>query len=105
MDATTGQNVTLERVRLAELWAAIEELRRCCAAIPDCDATAKLRGKVGRLESSLREAEQSGNLTPFKTDAKATADMVKRIHDADPLTQFLQRVVALNERVDGAAGG
>ena len=94
MDATTGQNVTLERLRVAELWAAIEELRRCCAAIPDCDATAK-----------LREAEQSGNLTPFKTETKATQEMVRRIHDADPLTQFLQCVVALNEQVDGAAAG
>jgi hypothetical protein len=101
----SGRNVMLERVRVAELWAAIEELRRRCAAIPECDATAKLRGKVGRLESSLREAEQSGNLTPFKSETKAAHEMVKRIHDADPLTQFLQCVVALNERVDGAAGG
>ena len=101
----TGQNVMLERDRVAQLWAAIEELRRCCAAIPECDATAKLRGKVGRLESSLREAEQSGNLTAFKTDAKATHDLVKTVHDADPLTQFLQCIVALKERVDGAAGG
>jgi hypothetical protein len=105
VDAMTDQNVTLERVQLAELRAALEELRRCCAAIPECDATAKLRGKVGRLESSLREAEQTGNFTPFKTDAKATQEMVKRIHDADPLTQFLQCMVVLNERVDGAAGG
>jgi len=100
VNATTDANVTLQRARIARLWVAIEELKRCCAAIPECDATAKLRGKVGRLESSLREAEQSGNFTPFETDAKATEEMVKRIHDADPLTQFLQCAVALNQRID-----
>ena len=43
-----------DRVPFAEMWAAIAELQLCCAEIADCDATGKLRGKLWRLETSLK---------------------------------------------------
>jgi hypothetical protein len=88
-----------DRALFVEMWAAIAELQRCCAAIPDCDATGKLRGKVWRLEAALRDAEGSGDLTAFCADANGAEELVRRIHDAEPLTRMLRCLSALNERI------
>jgi hypothetical protein len=83
-----------------ELWDAIDEAKRCCARIPDCDATGKLRGKLWRLESSLMEAEERGDLTAFVVTARSAEELVRQIHDADPVTRLLNCLRALNARVD-----
>ena len=92
-----------DRVPFAEMWAAIAELQQCCAAVPDCDATGKLRGKLWRLETSLKDAEAGGDLTEFRADAKAAEALVRRIHDAEPLTRMLQCLSALTERIGVSA--
>ena len=84
---------------LAEMSAALAELRQCCAAIPDWDATGKLRGKVWRLENALRDAEASGDLSAFRADVNAAIELVQRIHDAEPLTRMLRCLSALHERM------
>ena len=88
-----------DRVPFAEMWAAIAELQLCCAEIADCDATGKLRGKLWRLETSLKEAEASGDLTEFRVNAKAAEALVRRLHGAEPLTRMLECFLALNERL------
>ena len=84
-----------------DLWDAIDEAKRCCAGIPDCDATGKLRGKLWRLESSLMEAEARGDFTAFVATARSVEELVRRIHDADPVTRLLNCLHALTARVDG----
>jgi hypothetical protein len=90
-------------VQFAEMWDAIAELKRCCAAIPDSDATGKLRGKLWRLETSLREAEQAGDATTFRSDAKSAEELVRRIHHEEPLSRFLDCLSALNARIGAVA--
>lgn len=92
-----------DRVLFAEMWAVIAELQQCCAAVADCDATGKLRGKLWRLETSLKDAEASGDLTVLKVDAQAAEALVRRIHDAEPLTRMLQWLSALNEQMGVSA--
>lgn len=82
------------------LWDAIAEFRQCCETLPECDSTGKLRGKLGRLEESLRQAEDSGDLAEFRRESQLAAQLVERIHDADPLTRLLACVNALNSRVN-----
>jgi hypothetical protein len=86
-------------IQFDEMWDALAEATRCCQSIPDCDATGKIRGNLGRLETSLREAQQTADLSGFRADAKSAEDLVRRIHDADPLTRLLQCLSALNERI------
>ena len=86
-------------ITLAEMSAALAELRQCCAAIPDCDSTGKLRGKVWRLETTLRDSEASGDLTAFRADVKAAEELVQRVHDAEPLTRMLRCLSALRDRI------
>ena len=82
------------------LWDAIAEFRQCCETLPECDSTGKLRGKLGRLEESLRQAEDSGDLAEFRRESQLAAQLVERIHDADPLTRLLACVNGLNRRVN-----
>lgn len=81
------------------MWDVLEELKRCCDAVPDCDAMGKLRGKIGRLEGALREAEENDDLSTFRADAQSAEELVRRIHENDPLTRLVRCVARLNERI------
>jgi hypothetical protein len=89
----------VDRVSFAEVWAAVAELQQCGAAVPDCDATGKLRGKLWRLETTLKEAEATGDLAAFRAEAQSAEALLRRIVDADPLSRMLRCVQQLNERI------
>ena len=92
-----------DRVSFAEMWAVVRELQQSCAAVADCDSTGKLRGKLWRLETALKDAEASGDLSVFRGEAKAAEELVRRIHDAEPITRMFRRLSALNERIGASA--
>ena len=91
---------TAETTPFTEMWDAVDEAKRCCAGIPDCDATGKLRGKLWRMEASLIEAENCGDLAAFVATARSAEEFVRRIHDADPVTRLLNCLRVLNAHVD-----
>lgn len=82
-----------------EMWDVIDEMKRCCDAVPESDTTGKLRGKIGRLESTLREAQENEDLTSLRADAQSTEDLVRRVQENDPLTRLLRCVARLNQRI------
>jgi hypothetical protein len=86
-------------IQFDEIWDALAEATRYCQSIPDWDAPGKLRRKLGRLETALREAQQTGDLSGFRADAKSAEDLVRQICDTEPLTRLLQCLSALNERI------
>ena len=95
----TDTRATRSRKAITAMWDVIEELKRRCDAVPDSDSMGKLRGKIGRLEGALREAEENDDLTTFRADAKSAEDLVRRIHENDPMTRLLRCVTRLNERI------
>jgi len=77
----------------------IAELKRLCTALPECDATGKLRGTLGRLDDTLTTCKASGDLTTFHQDVGAAGELVRRMHAVDPLTQLLIRLSALSRDI------
>ena len=98
-ESSTTLREAVDRGTFDVLRDAVAEFHRCCDVLPAADSTGKLRGKAWRLEASLKEAEQSGDLSALQADAKAAEELVRRLMDADPLTQLLRCVATLNEKV------
>jgi hypothetical protein len=91
-------------IRTDGLVHQVADLKRLCAAMPDCDGVGKLRGKLARLEGSLEEFHRSGNATAFRADLGSLTDLVRRLHTLDPLAQLLHRLSALTDYLGGSLG-
>jgi hypothetical protein len=88
-------SVTRRQAHVERLATEVEELNRLCWALPECDATGKLRGKLGRLHDSLAEYKADGDLKTFRRDVEAAEELVVRIHADDPLALLLIRLSEL----------
>src|SRR5258705_7754108 len=96
----------MEKMDLAALEGEVAEFDRLCLGVPECDATGKLRCKLGRLRSSLADVA-SGDLKRLDDDVRTTEQLVRRFHEGQPLTQLLQKLAALRVMLqqDSSAGG
>jgi hypothetical protein len=101
-DVVEDSTNSIQGIQLDELRAAVDELNHWCAALPECDGVAKLRGRLGRLEGSLNEFQTNcWDVTAFKDDLRSADEWVRRLHAVDP-PKLLQRLSRLKEHVAGA---
>ena len=84
---------------LARIMGELQEVEHLCSALPECDASGKLRGKLARLDWSLRSFAATGDLSPFREDLRSARAFVEYLHSLEPLTQLLARLSALDRQL------
>jgi hypothetical protein len=90
----------MDFVDSSQLERDMASLNQLCKSLPECDATGKLRGKLGRLQSAIADYGRDGDIERLRQELSAAHGIVQRFHDADPLTQMLQTLSALRRTLD-----
>jgi hypothetical protein len=87
----------------SQLEGCLASLDHLCESLPECDAKGKLRGKLGRLQSAVADYKRDGQVGPLSQELSGAHSMVRRFHDAEPISRMLQTLAALRHTVEQSA--
>jgi hypothetical protein len=75
-----------------QLVAMTTEIRRLYDRLPYWDNTAKLNGKIIRLQTLAESWDERSDPRGLLDEIRTLEGAVKRLHDRDPLTHLLRRL-------------